>query len=107
MPSADRAVTRTIRLIAASIAVIIAISLPLGYWLVVYSFAAEAASNDAQTHAALVTERINTDPALWRFEIPRLDAIAATHLITNGLPEKHYILDERGAALAQSTGDIS
>ena len=42
MPSPDSGLARTIRLIAAAIAVIIAFSLPLGYWLVVYSFAAEA-----------------------------------------------------------------
>ncbi|MDP1952792.1 MAG: hypothetical protein Q8K27_03615, partial [Betaproteobacteria bacterium] len=93
MTTPDRAIARTIRLIAAGIAVLIALSLPLGYWLVVYSFAAEAASNDAHTHADRVTERINADPSLWRFEIPRLDAIVATHLITGGLTEKHHILD--------------
>ncbi len=107
MPTPDRAVARTIRLIAAGIGALVALSLPLGYWLVVYSFAEEAASNDTQTHADRVTERINANPLLWRFEVPRLDAIVATHLITGGLAEKHYILDERGAVLAQSLENLS
>lgn len=106
MPVADLALARTIRLIAATIAIIVAVSLPLGYWLVVYNFAAEATAYDAEAHAELVTERINTDPGLWRFEIPRLDAIVEAHLVTGGLPEKHYILDERGAVLAQSAENI-
>ena len=42
MPVTDIGLARTIRLIAATIAIIVAVSLPLGYWLVVYSFAAEA-----------------------------------------------------------------
>ena len=106
MPVADSVLSRTIRLIAATVAIIVAVSLPLGYWLVVYSFAAEAAANDAESLAELVTKRINADPDLWRFEIPRLDAIAATHRDPDGLPEQHYILDERGAVLAQSAESI-
>jgi len=37
MSIADIALARTLRLIAAAIAIIVAVSLPLGYWLVVYS----------------------------------------------------------------------
>ena len=107
MSIADIALARTIRLIAASIAIILAVSLPLGYWLVVYSFAAEATANDAAALAELVTQRINADPDLWRFEIPRLDAIVATRPVTGGLPKKHYILDERGAVLAQNAEGLS
>jgi diguanylate cyclase (GGDEF)-like protein/PAS domain S-box-containing protein len=107
MPIADIVLSRLIRLIAATVAIIVAVSLPLGYWLVVYNSAAEATAYDAEAHAELVTQRINADPDLWRFEIPRLDAIAATHLVTGGLPEKHYIRDERGAVLAQSGESIS
>ena len=106
MSITDIAMARTIRLIAATIAIIVAVSLPLGYWLVVYNSAAEAAAYDAEAHAGFVTQRINAGPDLWRFEIPRLDAIAATHLVTGGLPEKHYILDERGAVLVQSAESI-
>ena len=107
MPIANIGLARTIRLIAATIAIIVAVSLPLGYWLVVYSFEAEATSNDAEAHAELVTQRINADPDLWRFETPRLDAIVATHHVAGGLPEKHYILDERGAVLTQSMESVS
>ena len=107
MPIADTGLARTIRLIAASIAIIVAVSLPLGYWLVVYSFAAEAIAVDTEAHAALVIQRINADPERWRFEIPRLEAIAATHLLTRGLPEEHYILDERGAVIFQSAQSLS
>jgi hypothetical protein len=98
---------RTLRLIAATVAIIVAVSLPLGYWLVVYSFAGEATSIDAVAHANLVTQRIDANPELWRFEVPRLDVIAATHLLIQDLPEKHYILDEHGAVLAKSMERIS
>jgi diguanylate cyclase (GGDEF)-like protein/PAS domain S-box-containing protein len=102
MPIADIGLARTLRLIAVTIAIIVAVSLPLGYWLVVYSFAAEATSSDAEAHAELVTQRINVNPDLWRFEIPRLDAIVATRPVTGGVAEKHYILDERGVVLAKN-----
>ncbi len=104
---ADIGLARTIRLIAATIAIIVALSLPLGYWLVAYNFEAEETSNDAEAHAELVTQRINADPDLWRFEIPRLDAIIATRSLTDDLAEKHYILDERGAVIAQSAKSLS
>ena len=107
MPLADIGLARTMRLIAASIAIVVAVSLPLGYWLVVYNFEAEETSNDAEAHAELVTQRINADPDLWRFEIPRLDAIIAARSVTDDLPEKHYILDERGAVLVQSAQSLS
>jgi diguanylate cyclase (GGDEF)-like protein/PAS domain S-box-containing protein len=107
MPITDTRLARTIRLIAASTAITVAVSLPLGYWLVVYNFAAEATANNAEVHAERVTQRINANPDLWRFETPRLDAIAATHFLADGLPEKNYILDERGAVLAQGTESLS
>jgi diguanylate cyclase (GGDEF)-like protein/PAS domain S-box-containing protein len=107
MPKVDINLVRTLRFIAATIAIVVAVSLPLGYGLIVYNFAAEATPNDAETHAELVTQRINAAPDLWRFETPRLDVIAATRLVSSDLPEKHYILDEHGAVLAQSAESLS
>ncbi len=103
----DAGLTRTIRLIAAAIAIIVAVSLPLGYWLAAYRFEADKALVDAEVHAGLVTQRINANPGLWRFEIPRLDAFAATRLVSGGLPERHSILDEHGAVLAQSAATLA
>ncbi len=107
MHMADIGLARTLRLIAAIISIVVAVSLPLGYWVVVYSFAAEATANDAAAHAELVTQRINADPDLWRFDIPRLDAIVATHPFTEGVAEKRYILDEDNAVLVQNAAVIS
>ena len=107
MPIVDIRLARTVRLIAGTIAVIVAVALPLVYWLVVYGFTAEATSRDAATHADLMTERINADPDLWRFEIPRMDAIIAAQSVADGKPEKHYILDERGVVLAQGAQRLS
>jgi len=107
MPLADTGLPRTIRLIAATIAIVVAVSLPLGYWLVAYGDAADAAAIDAQAHADLVTELINANPELWRYEIPRLDAIAATHLTGRDLPEKNFILDEQRNVLSQSSTHLT
>jgi len=107
MPLTDTALAGTLRLIAAIVAIVVAVSLPLGYWLVVYSFDADAARIDADVHAEQVTQRINANPDLWRFEAPRLEGIVAGHFTTTDLPEKHYILDEHGAVLAQSADSIS
>ena len=103
----DIGLARTLRLIAATVAIIVAVSLPLSYWLVVYSFEAEATANDAAAHAELVIQRINVNPDLWRFEIARLDLIVATRPVTVGLAEKHYILDEHGAVLVQNAESLS
>lgn len=107
MSKAEISLARILRWIAASIGLIVAVSLPLGYWLVVYSFVAEATANDAEGHAERVTQRINENPDLWRFEIPRLDAIVAPHHGPGGLPEKHDILDEHGALLSQGTQSLA
>ncbi len=102
-----RILARTLRWIAGGIAGIVALCVPLGYWLVVYNFQAEATSVDAETHAEMVTERINLNPDLWRFEIPRLDAIATIRRGTQTLPESHSILDIQGKILAQSTQPLA
>jgi PAS domain S-box-containing protein len=102
-----RILARTLRWIACGIAGIVALCVPLGYWLVVYNFQAEATSVDAEIHAEMVTERININPDLWRFEIPRLDAIAATHRGTQTIPESHSIVDMQGQVLAQSTQPLA
>ena len=102
-----RVLARTLRWIAGGIAGIVALCVPLGYWLVVYNFQAEATSVDAEIHAEMVTERININPDLWRFEIPRLDAIAATHRGTQTLAESHSIVDMQGQILAPSTQPLA
>ncbi|MDO9217630.1 MAG: PAS domain S-box protein, partial [Lacisediminimonas sp.] len=107
MPAAEIGLVRTLRWIAAGIALTVAVSLPLGYWLVVYSFVAEETVNDAAVHAQLVNRRINENPELWRFEIPRLDAIVATRPVSDGIVEKHSILDERGVVLASNGQSLS
>ena len=102
-----RILARTLRWIAGGIAGIVALCVPLGYWLVVYNFQDEATSVDAEIHAEMVTERININPDLWRFEIPRLDAIAATHRGVQPVPESHSIMDMQGQILAQSAQPLA
>jgi diguanylate cyclase (GGDEF)-like protein/PAS domain S-box-containing protein len=107
VPAADIRLARTIRFIAATVSIIVAVSLPLGYWLVAFRFEADVAFNDAAAHAEVVTQRINANPDLWRFEIPRLDAIVDTRPISGDLVDKHYILDERGKVLVQNAAIIA
>ena len=107
MSVTESGLIRALRWIAAGIALIVAVSLPLGYWLVVYNFVAEATASDAEVHAELVTRRVNESPDLWRFEIPRLDAIVATRPLTDGVAERHSILDEHDVVLAQNAQSLS
>ena len=58
MPLSDIGLARALRLIAGTVAIIMAVSLPLGYWLVVYNFEAGETSNDAEARAVLVTNGI-------------------------------------------------
>jgi diguanylate cyclase (GGDEF)-like protein/PAS domain S-box-containing protein len=55
----------------------------------------------------MVSERINLNPDLWRFEIPRLDAIAATHRGNQTVPEFHSIEDMQGQVLVQSAQTLA
>lgn len=100
MSVAEGGLIRALRWISAGIALIVALSLPLGYWLVVYNFVAEETANDAAAHAEIVTQRINANPDLWRFESPRLDAIVAARPLTAGIVEKHSIEDDHGVVLS-------
>ncbi len=98
----------TIRLTAAIIAIMVAIGLPLGYWVLAYQFEAVAVTTGAATHAALVNQKITADPATWRREVRRLDAIIATdNAFGDELSEKRYILDEHGTVLAENRGILS
>ncbi len=98
-----RLLAKALRWIACGIAGIVALCVPLGYWLVVYNFQAESTAVDSEIHADMVSERINLNPDLWRFEIPRLDAIAATHRGNQTVPESHSIEDMQGQVLVRST----
>jgi diguanylate cyclase (GGDEF)-like protein/PAS domain S-box-containing protein len=94
-----------IRLIAAAISVIVAMSLPLGYWSLSYEFEAADTQSDANVHGALLTQRINANPSMWRYEVARLDAVLAADMTPSALPERRDILDAQGGLIAQS-GDV-
>ena len=86
---------------AASIALIVAISLPLGYWRVVYSDLSDALEFKARVKARAVEGLISAHPDLWMFAENRLQGLLAREPVPLDV-EKIIVFDMQGDVVIQS-----
>jgi PAS domain S-box-containing protein len=79
--------------------------LPLGYFVYSYEFIRGSLESEVEINSRLVTELVNNNPALWRFEQLRLDELLAKRPDT-GASESRRIVDFQGVAIAGSDNPL-
>jgi PAS domain S-box-containing protein len=92
---------RVVNRVALTIAAVIAIVMPLGYWVESYQSQATELNIEAQVYATLITQLINSNPEMWRFEEARLTGLLERNLTNTGPAEQRRILDAQGNTVAQ------
>ena len=96
---------RSLTLLAAVAAAIIAVVPPLGYFARSYQAEQAIIQTEAQINARLLTATINANPDLWQFQLLRLDALLAAGT-SDGTAETRVIADAAGEVLAENRTDL-
>ena len=97
---------RLLTIIAAIVAVIVAVTLPLGHFVNSYQSEVAIVRTEAQINARLVSAIVNANPKLWQFELLRLDDLLARRSLDSA-PEVRTVLDAGGKVLAESRDALS
>ncbi len=90
--------------VTIAIALLVAISLPLGYFWLSYQAQKNEVEMGAKLHAAFVTQVIVGSPASWHSEITPL---IEQQLTRHTLPEVRTVRDKQGILIARSTGKLA
>ncbi|MGE5700428.1 MAG: ATP-binding protein [Deltaproteobacteria bacterium] len=92
---------RTINLLAAAIAIVVALAGPAIYFSNEYAHQASALATEAEINARIVDELISNNPEMWKFEEVRLAELLGRRP-AKGHPEVRRIFDNEGNLVAQS-----
>ncbi|MEO5660132.1 MAG: PAS domain S-box protein, partial [Polaromonas sp.] len=101
MKKLDTRLTRTTTWLAGAVAGLIALSLPLGFFILAYQSNLAAMVEEAKNSATNISLMISANPELWQFEEPRLAELIKDQTETE-LPESRRIVDTKGKVIAQS-----
>ncbi len=105
MQRADRKITVVVTWMAALMAGILALGLPLVYFGLSYSYHDSALQTEAEINADIVTRLINANPELWRYEVLRLGELIRKRP-GKGTPEVRRIRSIDGDIIVESGGDL-
>ena len=105
MPDIDHKLSRTVRRIAGAVAVIVAISLPLGYFSISYQYQLGMLDAQAEINARIASQVINTNPEMWRFMNERLEEFLSRRPRL-GFAEIRRIVDLESKVIAKSADPL-
>lgn len=91
-------VIRIVGRISGTIVVILAAALPTGYFAIGWEAQHTALRTEVAFHGRAITEIINGNPLMWRYEETRLKGLIATHSDEETL-ESARVLDMNGAVV--------
>jgi PAS domain S-box-containing protein len=101
MQTADKRLTLIMSWMAGIAAVVIALGMPLVYFGLSYQHESAALATEAEINARIVTQLINANPEMWRFEELRLVELMSRRP-GKGTKETRRILDIRNILIAES-----
>ncbi len=105
MQHANRKLTAILTAMAAFMAAIPGLGLPLAYFGLSYFYQEAALETEAEINARIVTQLINANPEMWRYEELRLVELMSRRP-ARGIPETRRILDLNGNVVAESVENI-
>ena len=100
----DRKLVTLITRVTVAISILVALSLPLGYFWLSYQAQKNEVAMEAKLHAAFVTQVIMGDPAAWRDGV---GSLIEQELTPSTLPEVRTIYDNQERLIARSPGRLN
>ena len=101
MQNVDPRLARTISWIAGTVAIVVAIALPFGYFSVSYQYELGMLDAQAEINGRIASQVINTNPEMWRFMNHRLEGLLSRRP-RSGFAEVRRIVDNDNKIIAQS-----
>ena len=101
MTTIDSRLIRITTRLAGAVAGVVALSLPLGFFILALQSNLAAMHEEAKYGATDISRLINANPAFWQFEEPRLLELIKDQTETD-LPESRRIVDSAGRVVVQS-----
>ena len=106
MTDRGRDIKRINFLIAGGVADLLAVTVPVIYFLLSYQFLSGSLETESEINAGLVTNLVNANPKLWRFEDVRLKGLLGKRL-EEGHSDSWRIFDLKGAVIAESDDAVA
>ena len=106
MQTADKRLTLIMSWMAGIAAVAVALAMPLVYFGLSYQHESAALATEAEINARIVTQLINANPEMWRFEELRLVELMSRRS-GEGTKETRRILDARNILIAESAEKLA
>jgi PAS domain S-box-containing protein len=91
--------------LAVTMSVVLALSLPAGYFFISYQYMIGSLEAESQINSRLVSQIIGANPLLWRFEQVRLEELLSRRP-SGGIAESRRILDDKGGIVAESAETV-
>src|SRR5918996_339685 len=101
MQNVDPKLARTISWIAGAVAIVVAITLPLGYFSISYQYQLGMLDAQADINSRIASQVINANPEIWRFMTGRLEGFLSRRP-SGGYGEVRRIVDNDNNIIAQS-----
>src|SRR5712691_8101272 len=105
MQDADAKLVRTTTWIATTIAIVVAVALPVGYFTISYQYQLGALEAEAEITASNVSRVINASPVTWHLQVHRLEDLLASRR-DRGQPELTRILNFGNELLAERSDGV-
>src|SRR5712691_1547162 len=105
MQSADTKLVRTTTWIATTIAIVVAVTLPVGYFAIAYQYQVGALETEAEITASIVSRVINASPVTWHLQVHRLEDLLASRGY-GGHPELRRIVNLRNELLVERSDAV-
>ncbi len=101
MQKPDIKLISIINRIASGVAGVVAILLPTGYFAIAYQYETASLDTEVEINAYIITQLVNKNPEMWRFEHERLAEFMARRP-NKGNPEIRRILDNKNNTVVES-----
>jgi len=101
-----KTIIRTTTLMAATVALGVMLFLPLSYFVFSYQYIKGSIASEAEINGRIITDMVNANPLLWRYEQMRLDE-ALSRRPESGEDETRRLIDVKGVTIAESGGSLS
>jgi len=100
MQQIDPRLQRTVSWIAGVVAVIIATTIPLGYFLISYRYQNYILRTDLAINADIVSTLVKASPDNWQFQVHKLEDLLGSRK-RQGYPEIQRVFDPQGRLILQ------
>jgi PAS domain-containing protein len=106
MTEQKTSITRTLSLLAVTISLVVTVSVPIGYFIIIYQYGSGGLNAETALSARSIEKLVNSNPSTWRYEEIRLQELLQQRLKHDN-PEIRAVIDLKGQTIARVAEKVS